>query len=130
MAQATAAAFAAAATRSTAAHKRGLSHSPGMPIDCARSAGPTNSRSTSGAGLQRPHHRGVVGGVEPHEGPETHAAGRAGGLLDLGDRQADVFLVEPDGVVAAVLADDLDQLGVAELAGAENARQTPLAEAF
>ena len=46
---------------------------------------------------------------------------RAGALLDLGDAQAGVFLVEPDGVESADEGEHLDELGRAELAEGEDA---------
>ncbi len=82
----------------------------------------------AGASLQRPHHRGVVGGGQANERVQTLGPGRQHGLLDLADAQAGVLLVEPDGIEAANQADQLHQLGIAQLAHAKHAKQSSLGQ--
>ena len=57
----------------------------------------------------------------------TERSSACGGL-DLLDGQATVFLVEPDGIVAAQPADRLDHLGQAQLAHDENTNQLTLGQ--
>jgi hypothetical protein len=47
-------------------------------------------------------------------------------VLNLGDRQPGVLLVQPDGVVAAVQADQFHQLRVAQLPQGKNSGELPL----
>jgi hypothetical protein len=49
-------------------------------------------------------------------------------MLNLRDRQAGVLLVEPHRVIAAVLADDVDDLRMAELPDAKDADELALCE--
>ncbi len=74
----------------------------------------------AGARFQGAHDRGVVGGGQADEAVQSAAASRAGRLLDLRNRQADVLLVEPDRVESALPGDHLDQLGITELAQRED----------
>ncbi len=82
----------------------------------------------AGAGFERPHHRGVIGRGQPHERIEPGRPRCQAGVFDLGDRQRGMFLIEPDRIVAALLADDLDDLRMHDLTDAEDAHQVALCE--
>src|SRR5262249_13996940 len=58
------------------------------------------------------------------------AARRSGGVLNLGDAQAGMFIVQPDGVIAALHAQNLDDFGITELSGRENPRELVLCQKF
>src|ERR1019366_8561582 len=51
-------------------------------------------------------------------------------MFDLGDRQGGVLLVEPNRVIAALLADDIDDLRMTKLPDAEDAHELSLGEQF
>ena len=84
----------------------------------------------AGAGLERTHHRGVVGRRQAHE--SVHGAGprRPRGVFELPDSQRAVLLVEPDRVVTAVQGDHFEHLRAAKLAEAKDANKLPLAQAL
>ena len=79
-------------------------------------------------GFQRPHDGGVIGGVQPNETVDADTAGCASSFLDLRDGEADVFLIEPDGIEAAGPGDHLDEFRGTELTEREDADQSLVGE--
>ena len=82
----------------------------------------------AGPGLERTHDRGVIGRRLADEVVEPVVAGGHRGQLDVLHPEPGVLGVEPEGVEAAVLADDLDQLGREELADPEHPDELALGE--
>jgi hypothetical protein len=64
--------------------------------------------------------------MESDEDIDATGASRATGVFDLWDGQPNMFLIEPDGIISALLGNEFDELGMAQLAKAKDAKEAVL----
>ena len=92
------------------------------------SAANLGRHDTAGTCFERTHHRCVIGGGQAHKRVDTGGASGAGALFDLLDGQAGVLLVEPNGIIAAMETDDLDQSRATEVTDSTHADQLSIGQ--
>src|SRR5207253_11057191 len=97
-----------------AAHPERMEPGPLNDLASLSSAADLGGHDAAGPGLERPHHRGIVGRGQPDETVDAADPRRSGRLLDLVDGQPGVVLVEPDSMTTAVIADPLYDLRMTE----------------